>query len=233
MAAVLRPGAATRARARGRRRRHVAQLGDGTPPASWPAAGARMSRPANVGPGAGSRNSSLRERRPPCRAPPRMATAGASRPLSGPTRHAVLDLDREQRRSVPTPGSTTASTIASVGQVLRGANERERPARTSCGGTSWVRSTMREVGDEAEHHRLAHADELVGEPVVGEKGDETRHEARAGGRTPMQGSRGVAGARGAGTRSRPACTARRDRRRRRRRAPGRSARHGRREGRPP
>ena len=43
--------------------------------------------------------------------------------------------------------------------------------RAGCRG---VMSTNRDVGREAEHDGLADADELVGEPVVGEEGDDRR-----------------------------------------------------------
>ena len=43
-------------------------------------------------------------------APPIIATAGDSRPLSGPTKNPDSVAAAIARRAVPTPGSTTAST---------------------------------------------------------------------------------------------------------------------------
>ena len=152
----------------------------GTPLARWATAGAMMSRPANVGPGAGSwyssfssatiRSRSAEHARPPAR-------AGRCR-------------DRRARRARPRPrcsagrcrrpGSTTASTSPS-GRYCTARARASAPARTSNGGTSWVMSTIAQLRREVEHDRVAHADELVGAPVVGEERDELearRHQPR-------------------------------------------------------
>jgi len=49
------------------------------------------------------------------------------------------------RRAVPTPGSTTASTTPDGTYEMQRASASE-PARTSKGGTSWVRSITRACG---------------------------------------------------------------------------------------
>ena len=101
-----------------------------------------------------------------------MATAGASRPLSGPSSTPPATSTPTSRRAVPTPGSTTATTHAVVGQVLHRPHEQER-ARPHVVGRDLVADVEdAHVGREAEHDRLAHADELVGEPVVGRESDQ-------------------------------------------------------------
>src|SRR3954471_14706380 len=100
-----------------------------------------MSRPANVGPGAGNWYSSLVNdtARP---APPVIATAEASRPLSGPTEHdsPSTPSTATARRSPPTPGSTTPSTTPAGRYCAARANASD-PARTSWGGISWQMSS--------------------------------------------------------------------------------------------
>ena len=111
------------------------------------------------------------ERRRSGRGPPSIATAGASRPLSGPTSTPCSTSTAMQRRSVPTPGSTTASTSPS-GRYCTARRERER-----AGPHVERRNVVGDVDDaqlrrDVEHHRVADADELVGAPVVGEERDE-------------------------------------------------------------
>ena len=113
-----------------------------TPVARWAATGAKTSRPSKVEPGvgrcqAGSVNETARS------APPTMATAGASRPLSGPTStdSPSPTSTATARRSVPTPGSTTASTTP--GHRYWALRARARPpARTSWAAIPWVTSTI-------------------------------------------------------------------------------------------
>ena len=104
------------------------------------ATGAKMSRPSNSGPGdarwySGSFNHTALV------APPTMATAGASRPLSGPTRTEAPSPTSSAigRRDDPTPGSTTAMTTPGLRYWTDRARARP-PARTSKGATSWVTS---------------------------------------------------------------------------------------------
>ncbi len=75
------------------------------------AAGAKMSRPAKVGPGAARWCSALVSSTARV-APPTIETAGASSPLSGPSSTDMPSptSTATARRSVPTAGSTTAST---------------------------------------------------------------------------------------------------------------------------
>ncbi len=104
-----------------------------------------------------------------------MATAGASKPLSGPTKQPCSTSTAMQRRSVPTPGSTTASTTPSG---------RYCTARTSASRTGADVERRHVVGDvdnpemrgDIEHDGVTHADELVSTPVVREK----RNEAEPG-----------------------------------------------------
>ena len=74
-------------------------------------------------------------------APPASATAGASNPLSGPTKMPVPPATDTAiaRRLDPTPGSTTAITMprGTYGTARASASD---PARTSNGATSCVMS---------------------------------------------------------------------------------------------
>ncbi len=116
----------------------------GVPAARYPAAGAKMSRPAKVAPGASSWYSGLVSDTTRA-APPSMATAGARRPLSGPTRNPVSTSTATARRSVPTPGSTTARTTPGGRYWIERASARA-PARTSKGGMPWVTSMIWAAG---------------------------------------------------------------------------------------
>ena len=97
-----------------------------TPLQRWAAAGAKMSRPANVAPAAcswysGFVSSTARS------APPAIATAGASSPLSGPitTPAPPATSIATARRSVPTPGIDDREHDARR-HVPDAAGERER-----------------------------------------------------------------------------------------------------------
>ena len=114
------------------------------PAARYPAAGAKMSRPAKVAPGASNWYSGFVSDTTLV-APPSMATAGASSPLSGPTRNPVSTSTATARRSVPTPGSTTARTTPGGRYWMARASARA-PARTSNGGMPWVTSMIRADG---------------------------------------------------------------------------------------
>ncbi len=82
------------------------------PAARCAATGMKMSRPWNVGATTGLSHSSRLVRLIAVRAPPAAAAAHDSRPLSGPTRIASPAATATPRRSVPTPGSTTATCTA-------------------------------------------------------------------------------------------------------------------------
>ena len=75
--------------------------------------------------------------------PPRDSAAATSSPLSGPTSIAPLSVSNAiPRRSVPTPGSTTARYTASAGMYLVACSSNSAPASTPKSGTSCVRSTI-------------------------------------------------------------------------------------------
>ena len=171
-----------RARAAGRRdRRGGPNSSRGTPRQRWAAAGAKTSRPAKVGPGAGSCSSGLvsstARLAPPTRPLPAPAARCPGRP--GPRRR------RPPRRPPPgarcrRPGSTTASTTP--GQRYWAARARHRPPAR----TSWARHLVGDVdhadaGGDLADHRFHHADELVGGAVVGEEGDRVVAEVVRGG----------------------------------------------------
>ncbi len=130
------------------------------------------SLPANVGPGAGSWYDSFSSATTR-RAPPSIATAGASKPLSGPTSTPPSTSTAMQRRSVPTPGSTIASTTPS-GRYWTARTSASAPARDVERRDVVGDVDDPQVGRHVEHHRMAHTDELVGSAVVGEE----RHEWR-------------------------------------------------------
>ena len=58
------------------------------------------------------------------------------------------------------------------GQVLDRAHEQERPRANVVGGDVVGEVDDPDVGRDPEHHRLAHADELVGMAKVGSEGDD-------------------------------------------------------------
>ena len=105
--------------------------------------------------------------------PPSMAAAGASKPLSGPTRNPPSTSTAMQRRSVPTPGSTTARTTPS-GRYCTARTSASAPARDVEGGDVVGDVDDPQIGRDVEHDRVTHADELVDAAVVGEERDERR-----------------------------------------------------------
>ncbi len=105
-------------------------------------------------------------------APPQSATAGASRPLSGPTSTEAPSPTSTAigRREVPTCGSTTASTTP--GQRYGVLRARARPPAAHVVGRDAVGEVDDgDLGGDRADHRVDDADELVDEPVVGEEGD--------------------------------------------------------------
>ena len=116
----------------------------GVPSARYAAAGAITSRPANVALGASNWCSALVSATVRT-GPPSIATAGASSPLSGPTRNPFSTSIATQRREVPTPGSTIARTTP-AGRYWTARDKVSAPARTSKAGTSCVTSTIVSCG---------------------------------------------------------------------------------------
>ena len=125
-----------RPRAPGRRPRSACR-GRGGPPI-----GAKMSRPWNVDVitrAASDRGSRGRGRPRSRRAP---AAAGISSPLSGPTRSSPRAVRIAiGRRSVPTPGSTTATWALPTGRYGTAHQSRNAPSRIAYLRTSWPMST--------------------------------------------------------------------------------------------
>src|SRR5438034_2582866 len=77
------------------------------------------------------------------------AIAHSSSPLSGPTKNCPREPTASGRRSVPTPGSTTARWTVPGGKSAAEASST-KAARARCrGGMSWVRSTTRASGQTA------------------------------------------------------------------------------------
>ena len=140
-----------------------------TPLQRWAATGAKTSRPANVAPGAARWNAAFGQLDGSDRAVD-IAAAGTRRPLSGPTSTPSPSATSTAmaRRSVPTPGSTTASDDAGR-HVLDGPGQRER-AGAHVIGTDLVRQVEDgDVAGEVADDRLDDPDELVGRAVVGEQ----------------------------------------------------------------
>ena len=131
-----------------------------------------MSRPANVGPGAGSWYSGLSS----TTIRPRPAEHGDGRreqAVVGADEEAALDLDRDAAPVGADAGIDDREHDA-VGQVLHRPHQRERTGpdverRDVVGDVDDP-----QVGRHVEHHRVAHADELVDPAVVGEERDERR-----------------------------------------------------------
>ena len=152
-------------------------------------------------------------------APPTIATAGASSPLSGPTStdSPSPTSTATARRSVPTPGSTTASTTPGARYCALRASVRP-PPRTSCGAISWVRSMTATSGAIERITDFTTPTNSSVEAVVGQEGDRV---VAAAHRTD-DGTGGPTGRRA----TRLACTGWRGRRRGRPRAPGTTCRPG-------
>ena len=96
-------------------------------------------------------------------APPAIAAAGASSPLSGPTStpSPPATSTAMARRSVPTPGSTTATHDAAR-QVLDGPHQRQGAGPHVVGSDLVGEVEHGDVAGEVADDRLDHADELVG-----------------------------------------------------------------------
>ena len=146
------------------------------PHTRWAAAGAKRSRPSNVPvgrpslPRPGSRSMAART-------PPSAWPSGTSSPLSGPTNHdgpawstARSTATATARRSVPTPGSTTAMTTPAP-RYGPDRTSMAAPAVTSKGGIWWDEVDHRYRRRQPVEDGVDHAHELVGGAVVGEEVD--------------------------------------------------------------
>ena len=164
--AAARPGSSATGRSRARARRGRRRC------TRWAAAGAKTSRPAKVGPGAGEPVLGVgqldgpgRRRRPW----PRPGPAGRCRARRGPTRR------RRPRRRPPGGRCRRRGRRRRAPRRARGTGRpRARaspPARTSWGGDVVGDVDDGDVGRERADDRLHHADELVGGAVVGEERD--------------------------------------------------------------
>ena len=103
-------------------------------------------RPTAVGTRGSSARPRVRHRRPS----PRPAPAARCR-VRSPRRHRRRPRSRRRGGSVPTPGSTTASTTPDGTYPMHRASASD-PARTSNGGISWVRSMTADVRRDVADH---------------------------------------------------------------------------------
>ena len=143
-----------------------------SPAARYAAAGAITSRPANVGPGRGQPILRRRDLDDPAR-PAEHRDRRREQPVVGPDEHGVLDLDRDATPVGADPGIDDRE-HDTLGQVLDRPHERQR-ARPHVERRDVVGDVDDpQLGSDVEHHRVAHAHELVGPPVVGEERDERR-----------------------------------------------------------
>ena len=136
-----------------------------------------MSRPWNVADTGSSRHGEA-EISTASATPPNRSAAGISRPLSGPTSSRPSSAVRSAtaRRWAPTSGSTTAR-CTPAGMYGSARASTVAPARTSWRGMPWREVDDARVRADPGDHAVDDADELVGEPVVGEEGDRARHRA--------------------------------------------------------
>ena len=125
--------------------------------------------------------------------PPAIATAGASRPLSGPSSTPPATSTPSSRRLGADAGVDDGHDDAVVGQVLHGPHEEQRTRAHVVRGDVVAHVEDPDVGREPEHHGLAHADELVGQAVVGRERDAARSDAEAPDDAQRLGSRLRAG----------------------------------------
>src|SRR3954470_22987420 len=113
----------------------------GSPMAMWAAVGAKMSRPWKLDETTGSHNARFSRTRAST-IPPRSSAASIRRPLSGPIRMSPRPTLRATGlRSVPTPGSTTA-TWTPTGMCGRAKTRLAAPSRIEYRGTWWLMSMM-------------------------------------------------------------------------------------------
>ena len=136
-----------------------------------------MSRPANVGPGAGSWWSAAGEGDD---------LLGAAEQRHGGGQEAVVGADErgggggdgEEAAVGADAGVDDGEHHTAVGEVLHGAHEGE-PAGPHVVGRQVVGDVDdAQTGREAQHHGLADADELVDEAVIGEEGDRLQRSGR-------------------------------------------------------
>ena len=144
-----------------------------------PAAGARMSRPANVGPGDGEVVLLVGERHRPAR------RRRSSRPRARAAR--CRDRGSSRTRSRPRspagrcrrPGRRPRARSRRAGTAPR-ARARARRRGRRAAGMSWVMSTIVSSGARPSMTAWQTPDELVGVPVVGEERDELRRVSGTG-----------------------------------------------------
>src|SRR6267142_595335 len=111
------------------------------PFASTPAAGAKTSRPWNVGVASGSTGMEMNVA---------FMDRNESSPLSGARKYRPNLVAPRTLRSVPTPASTTATYTVPSGKNIQVRLRMYCAARTSPGDTSWVISTSVAVGAYVE-----------------------------------------------------------------------------------
>ena len=131
-----------------------------------------MSRPANVGPGAGSWYSgfsSATTRADPAEHRDRRGEQA----VVGADEDPALDLGRDAA-AVGADSRVDDREHDAVRQVLHGPHEGERPGPDVEGRDLVGDVDDAQLGNEVEHHGVAHAHELVGPPVVGQERDEGR-----------------------------------------------------------
>ncbi len=123
--------------------------------------------------------------------PPAIATAGASRPLSGPTSTPSPSATSTAiaLRALPTPGSTTAR-ITPLGTYEMHRARARLPARTSNGRDLMGQIDQVGVRGDVADHGLDDPGELVDQAVVGQQRDGVV--AAAHRRQPSHGSRRAA-----------------------------------------
>ena len=140
------------------------------PAARCAAAGAKMSRPANVGPGrtAGGRGSGARRPRsgrPELRGPGRAARCLVPRNVTPPS----LARAARARLPVPTPGSTTATTTPAQGRAPRAEGQTACPHVLRPHLVGEV--DYRHVRQPRPEDTVEHADGTVRQPEVAQEAD--------------------------------------------------------------
>ena len=96
------------------------------------------------------------------------------RPLSGPTKRPWGVCRAIPRRALPTPGSTTATKIASAGSSGSFRRACCAPSATSWGGNAWHRSTTRAEGLIPRMTPFMYPDVDIGRAKVGQQDDWNR-----------------------------------------------------------
>ena len=129
-----------------------------------------------MGPGAGRRWASLVSDDHALRSPEHRDRRG-QQAVVGAEQGRPFRLDGDESSRRPDAGVDDGEHDGGLGEVLDRPHQRERTGAHVVGRKLVGEVDDRQVGGDAEHDALAHADELVPEPVVRQESDRERHDS--------------------------------------------------------